>query len=46
MRKCALAVTVAATLLASAPALAGKTLDSIKQKGQVACGVHTGLAGS
>ena len=45
MRKSALAVTVAATLLASAPALAGKTLDSIKQKGQLACGVHTGLAG-
>jgi general L-amino acid transport system substrate-binding protein len=45
MQKCALAVAVAATLLASAPALAGKTLDSIKQKGQLACGVHTGLAG-
>jgi general L-amino acid transport system substrate-binding protein len=45
MKKCALAVAVATTLLASAPALAGKTLDSIKQKGQVACGVHTGLAG-
>src|SRR6185369_3415018 len=29
----------------AAPAFAGKTLDSIKQKGQVSCGVHTGLAG-
>jgi general L-amino acid transport system substrate-binding protein len=30
---------------AASPALAGKTLDGIKAKGQVACGVHTGLAG-
>ncbi len=32
-------------MTAAAPALAGKTLDGIKSKGQVACGVHTGLAG-
>ena len=31
--------------LCSAPANAGKTLDGIKQRGQVICGVNTGLAG-
>jgi len=31
--------------LAAAPAHAGKTLDGIKARGQVICGVHTGLAG-
>jgi general L-amino acid transport system substrate-binding protein len=38
---------VAATLgtLMSAPAQAGKTLDGIKAKGQIVCGVNTGLAG-
>ncbi len=35
--------TVAA--FAAAPAHAGKTLDSIKSRGQVVCGVNTGLAG-
>ena len=40
----ALALALGGTLAAS-PALAGKTLDGIKSKGQVACGVHTGLAG-
>ena len=30
---------------ASLPAHAGKTLDTIKQRGQVICGVNTGLAG-
>jgi general L-amino acid transport system substrate-binding protein len=35
----------AASLMATAPAHAGKTLDSIKQKGVVTCGVNTGLAG-
>jgi general L-amino acid transport system substrate-binding protein len=35
----------AASLMATAPAHAGKTLDSIKQKGLVTCGVNTGLAG-
>jgi general L-amino acid transport system substrate-binding protein len=44
-------VKVLATLVTSlgivwaAPAHAGKTLDSIKARGQVVCGVHTGLAG-
>lgn len=32
-------------VLASPQALAGKTLDQIKQRGQVVCGVNTGLAG-
>src|SRR2546426_4264955 len=34
-----------AGLLSAAPAMAGKTLDGIKSRGQVVCGVHTGLAG-
>jgi general L-amino acid transport system substrate-binding protein len=38
--------TLAATaLVAAAPAFAGKTLDAIKQRGQLVCGVNTGLAG-
>lgn len=42
----ALAVTVAALAsMAVAPAFAGKTLDAIKARGQVICGVNTGLAG-
>ncbi|GAB4090555.1 amino acid ABC transporter substrate-binding protein [Hydrogenophaga soli] len=40
----AVAMAVAGTL-ASAPAFAGKTLDAIKARGQVVCGVNTGLAG-
>ncbi len=36
---------VAAAVLASAPAHAGKTLDAIKARGSVVCGVNTGLAG-
>jgi general L-amino acid transport system substrate-binding protein len=35
----------AAAILASAPALAGKTLDAIKAKGLVTCGVSTGVSG-
>jgi general L-amino acid transport system substrate-binding protein len=31
--------------LVAAPAFAGKTLDGIKARGQLVCGVHTGLAG-
>lgn len=30
--------------LVSAPAFAGKTLDAIKARGQIVCGVNTGLA--
>jgi general L-amino acid transport system substrate-binding protein len=33
------------TLAAMAPAHAGKTLDAIKARGQVICGVNVGLAG-
>jgi general L-amino acid transport system substrate-binding protein len=42
-----LAAMVAATLgaLVAMPAHAGKTLDAIKARGQVVCGVNTGLAG-
>jgi len=40
-----LAALCAAGTLASAPALAGKTLDAIKARGQIVCGVNTGLAG-
>lgn len=39
------AAAVALGTLAAAPAFAGKTLDSIRAKGQVTCGVNTGLAG-
>ncbi len=41
-----LAIALATTgLMSSAPAMAGKTLDAIKARGQVVCGVNTGLAG-
>ena len=40
----AAAVATIGTLLA-VPAHAGKTLDAIKARGQVVCGVNTGLAG-
>jgi general L-amino acid transport system substrate-binding protein len=41
-----LAVVAAALgTLAALPAHAGKTLDGIKARGQVVCGVHTGLPG-
>ena len=43
--KTSLAVLAAALSLASAPAFAGKTLDAIKARGQLVCGVNTGLAG-
>jgi general L-amino acid transport system substrate-binding protein len=34
-----------APLLAALPAHAGKTVDAVKARGQVVCGVNTGLAG-
>ncbi|MCB4365937.1 amino acid ABC transporter substrate-binding protein [Hydrogenophaga taeniospiralis] len=40
----ATALGAAATLM-SLPAHAGKTLDAIKSRGQLVCGVNTGLAG-
>jgi general L-amino acid transport system substrate-binding protein len=38
-------VLAAAGLMAASTAMAGKTLDQIKQRGQLVCGVSTGLAG-
>ncbi len=43
--KTSLAAVAAALACVSAPALAGKTLDAIKSRGQLVCGVNTGLAG-
>jgi len=42
-----IAIAAAATLgaLATVPAHAGKTLDTIKQRGELVCGVNPGLAG-
>jgi general L-amino acid transport system substrate-binding protein len=40
-----LLVTLAAGLAVTVPAHAGKTLDAIKARGQLVCGVNTGLAG-
>jgi general L-amino acid transport system substrate-binding protein len=40
-----LAIAAALSALLAAPAHAGKTLDAIKARGQVVCGVNTGLAG-
>jgi general L-amino acid transport system substrate-binding protein len=41
----AASVAMTAGLLAAAPAHAGKTVDAIKARGQLVCGVNTGLAG-
>jgi general L-amino acid transport system substrate-binding protein len=43
--KLALTGLLAAGALTAMPAYAGKTLDAIKARGQVVCGVNTGLAG-
>jgi general L-amino acid transport system substrate-binding protein len=40
-----LAIAAALSAVLAAPAHAGKTLDAIKARGQVVCGVNTGLAG-
>ena len=47
MKQAKLAAAVVASLgaLLAMPAHAGKTLDAIKSRGQVVCGVNTGLAG-
>jgi general L-amino acid transport system substrate-binding protein len=45
LNKTILAITAAAALLPAVPAMAGKTLDAIKQRGVINCGVHTGRAG-
>ena len=41
----ALGILGMAAVFAAAPAHAGKTVDAIKARGQVICGVNTGLAG-
>jgi general L-amino acid transport system substrate-binding protein len=43
--KTLLAATAVAAAAVTAPAHAGKTLDAIKARGQLVCGVNTGLAG-
>ena len=40
-----LTVALAAGLVATAPAMASKTMESIKKKGEVSCGVNTALGG-
>lgn len=40
-----MAIVVALAAFGSGPAQAAKTLDDIKARGQVTCGVHTGLPG-
>jgi general L-amino acid transport system substrate-binding protein len=46
LNKCLLTAAALAALAAlAAPAHAGKTLDAIKARGQLVCGVNTGLAG-
>jgi len=45
LSRLALCAAVATAALASAPAHAGKTVDAIKARGQLVCGVNTGLAG-
>jgi len=45
-KHCLVIATLATTgLMSAAPAMAGKTLDAIKARGQVIYGVNTGLAG-
>jgi len=41
----ALGATAATLALSTLPAYAGKTVDEIKARGQLVCGVNTGLAG-
>jgi general L-amino acid transport system substrate-binding protein len=43
--KLIVALAAVAGALAAMPAHAGKTLDAIKSRGQLTCGVNTGLAG-
>src|SRR3954470_24079215 len=43
--RCLTLAALVAGMLSATPAFAGKTLDGIKSRGQMTCGVHTGLAG-
>ena len=45
LSRLALGTLLAAGALTSLPAFAGKTVDAIKARGQLVCGVSTGLAG-
>ncbi|HEY4250141.1 MAG TPA: amino acid ABC transporter substrate-binding protein [Roseomonas sp.] len=46
LRRCALVATcLAAAGLASRPADAGQTFDQVRARGQIVCGVNTGVAG-
>jgi general L-amino acid transport system substrate-binding protein len=45
LQHAAMAVAAFGALLAAPAAHAGKTLDAIKARGQIVCGVNTGLAG-
>ena len=45
LSRLALGTLAAVGALATVPAHAGKTLDAIKARGQLVCGVNTGLAG-
>ena len=45
LSRLALGVWVGAAVLGAMPAHAGKTIDTIKARGQLVCGVHVGLAG-
>ena len=45
MRKVTIAAATAALMMAGSAAQAGPTFDAIKQRGEVICGVSTGVAG-
>ncbi len=45
LKQLAIGTAACTGLLAAAPAMAGKDLDAIKQRGTLVCGVNTGLAG-
>lgn len=44
-RKLMWGAAVSAAVFSATPAIAGKTLDAVKQRGSINCGVHTGRAG-
>lgn len=45
MNKSLIAIAVLASALLAEPAHAGKTADAVRERGQLACGVSTGVAG-
>lgn len=44
-KQVAIGAAACISLLAAVPAMAGKDLDAVKQRGTLVCGVNTGLAG-